>query len=205
MRQRYRQNTPASTPEEYYRTTLVIPYIDELMLIAPLNDRFTGLTKVCSEGLYLIPHVITQSPDPFKLDEVMQFSKRYEVHLPSPRGLNIELELWEAKWRKAQHDGLVVPSTANESLKMCRKNDFPNIYTMLKILCTIGVTSCEDERANSELTYLKTYLRSTMRQERLNGLALMHIHYKMPIDLEQIVDAFARKHPRRLQLNDMLH
>ena len=158
MRQRYRQNTPASTPEEYYRTTLVIPYIDELMLIAPLNDRFTGLTKVCSEGLYLIPHVITQSPDPFKLDEVMQFSKRYEVHLPSPRGLNIELELWEAKWRKAQHDGLVVPSTANESLKMCRKNDFPNIYTMLKILCTIGVTSCEDERANSELTWSRSLM-----------------------------------------------
>ena len=40
----------------------------------------------------------------------------------------------------------------------------------------------------SALCQLKTYLWSTMDQERLSGLALMHIKYNMDLDLWQIIN-----------------
>ena len=46
-----------------------------------------------------------------------------------------------------------------------------------------------------------TYLRSSMGQERFSGLALMHIHYSMKLNLEEIVNIFARQNPRRMVLD----
>jgi len=39
-----------------------------------------------------------------------------------------------------------------------------------------------------------------MGQERLSSLALMHIHYQVKIVLDEVVNLFATKHPRRLDL-----
>ena len=39
-----------------------------------------------------------------------------------------------------------------------------------------------------------------MREERRNGLAMVHVHRNVICDAITIVDQFARKHPRRLEL-----
>jgi hypothetical protein len=87
----------------------------------------------------------------------------------------------------------IKPETVAGALKICYKTDFPNIFIILKIIATLGVTSCECERSNSELTLLKTYLRTIMGQSRLNGLALMHVHYRLELNMKKIIDSFARK------------
>ena len=74
---------------------------------------------------------------------------------------------------------------------------FPNIHCLLSTLAVLPVTSCEAEHCISCLRRLKTYLRSTMGQERLSELALLHIH-DFPINIDEIVDDFAIKHPRRM-------
>ena len=38
---------------------------------------------------------------------------------------------------------------------------------------------------------LKTYTRSTMISERLNGIALMHVHQEIVPDIEKVIDLFA--------------
>ena len=73
------------------------------------------------------------------------------------------------------------PSTLESALKCCDPDCFPNLNTLLRIGCTLPVTSCENERTNSVLKNLKTFLRSTMGQERLSSLSLMHIHYRLLI------------------------
>ena len=50
---------------------------------------------------------------------------------------------------------------------------FPNAFIAYRILLTILVASAE--RSFSKLKLLKSYLRSTMTQERLNGLATIAI------------------------------
>ena len=44
-------------------------------------------------------------------------------------------------------------------------------------------------------------MRSTMKEERLNGLALMHIHkHDVDVDSEENINKFAAASPRRLEL-----
>ena len=45
-------------------------------------------------------------------------------------------------------------------------------------------------------------MRSTMTEERLNGLALMQYHRDVVIDPKAIVEEFSIRHPRRFLLSD---
>ena len=81
---------------------------------------------------------------------------------------------------------------------------FPNISILLQIACTIPVTSCENERSASTLRRLNNYLRASMGKDRLPHLALLHIYYTTPMGLDTVVDCYARSHPRRLQLENLL-
>ena len=52
---------------------------------------------------------------------------------------------------------------------------FPEVVQLLKIFLTIPVITVTAERTFSVLRCLKTYLRSTMTQERLNNVKLHSI------------------------------
>ena len=60
---------------------------------------------------------------------------------------------------------------------------FPNVWIAYRILLTIPVTVASAERSFSKLKLIKSYLRSTMSQERLNRLTILSIEKHM---LEQI-------------------
>ena len=51
---------------------------------------------------------------------------------------------------------------------------------------------------------LRTYMRCSMSDDRLTSLALMHIHYDMKIDANDVVREFEKKHPRRIGFSNML-
>ena len=46
-------------------------------------------------------------------------------------------------------------------------------------------------------------MRSSMGNDRLSYLGLLHIHYDLPVDLDKVVDNFARRHPRRLEFDSL--
>jgi hypothetical protein len=60
-----------------------------------------------------------------------------------------------------------------------RLDSFPNACIAYRILLTIPVTVASTERSFLKLKLIKSYLRSTMSQERLNGLAILSIEKKM--------------------------
>lgn len=39
-----------------------------------------------------------------------------------------------------------------------------------------------------------------MSEHRLNGLALLHIHHEIDLDVHEVIDRFAIRHPRRMKL-----
>ena len=59
---------------------------------------------------------------------------------------------------------------------------FPNVTTALRILLTIPITVALAERSFSKLKLIKTYLRSTMSQNRLVGLAQISIENDIASD-----------------------
>lgn len=78
-------------------------------------------------------------------------------------------------------------------------NCFPNACIAYRILLTIHVTVASAKRTFSKLKLLKSYLRSTMLQTRLNGLALISIENELleKLDYENLIDDFASKNARR--------
>ena len=87
------------------------------------------------------------------------------------------------------------PGSPAVAIKDCDAALFPNISILLQITCTIPVTSCECERSASTLRRLNNYMRASMGKDRLSHLALLHIHYTTPVDLDTVVDCDARQHP----------
>ncbi len=79
---------------------------------------------------------------------------------------------------------------------------YENIRRLLQIFCTLPVSTCTAERAFSALKILKTYLRNSMTDERLTGLALMYIHPEIEIDIETVIDRFAAGHAKQSSSTD---
>lgn len=118
------------------------------------------------------------------------------LYTPDLSGTFNELEAELKTWKEKLVDEL--PSTALETIFVSLMNYYPNIKRLLMLFATIPVTICTSERSFSSLKRIKTYLRSTMVKNRLNGLALLHP--EIIIKPKEVVDAYANKHPRRLQL-----
>ena len=86
-----------------------------------------------------------------------------------------------------------------EMLTFLHDNDlqevYPNLWIALRIALTLPVTVASAERSFSKLKLIKTYLRSTVGQERLSGLAVISINAEVAHNLydDLISDFAARK------------
>jgi hypothetical protein len=91
-------------------------------------------------------------------------------------------------------DGLI------DILNYIKRDSFPNACIAYRILLTIPVTVASAERSFSKLKLIKSYLRSTISQERLNGLAILSIEKKILENLEykNLIKNFASQKARRI-------
>ncbi|KAF0742359.1 zinc finger MYM-type protein 1-like, partial [Aphis craccivora] len=64
------------------------------------------------------------------------------------------------------------------------KEIFSNVWIALRILLTIPVTVASGERSFSKLKLIKTYVRSTMGDERLSSLAILSIENDIAENLD---------------------
>ena len=77
---------------------------------------------------------------------------------------------------------------------------FPNVSIVLRIVLTIPVTVASGERSFSKLKLIKNYLRSTMKQDRLNGLAMLSIEKDVAseLDYSSVINKFSSLKARRV-------
>ena len=184
-RRRRDDNDQVECVDEHYKRKLVIPFlqhmIDELArrFNKKIHDLFLPSMLICSN---------IAKVEPEKIDEISaNLHRSYSTDLVTDvEGLVAEILRWAQKW-KAVEDR---PKTLLTSLKACNPDFYPNLFTLMQILCILPVSSAECERSFSALTRLKTYLRSTMEQSRLSSLALIMIHYDFIIDPVVIVELF---------------
>jgi hypothetical protein len=76
---------------------------------------------------------------------------------------------------------------------------YPNASIAYRILLTIHVTVASVKRSFSKLKLLKSYLRSTMSQEKLNGLAILSIEQDLleNIEYKSLISNFEAQTVRR--------
>ena len=73
------------------------------------------------------------------------------------------------------------------------KEAFPTLLQLIQTAMTICVNTAQCERSFSSLKRIKTYLRSTMSEQRLTDLAVLSIERELSgkLSLGAIVDEFA--------------
>ena len=67
-------------------------------------------------------------------------------------------------------------------------------------LFVIPATSATSERSFSALRPVKSYLRTTMTQERLNNLMILHIHRDRDVNLMEAVSEFVSRNNERVKV-----
>ena len=77
---------------------------------------------------------------------------------------------------------------------------FPQLCVALRIFLCFPVTIAEGERTFSSLSMLKNSFRTSMSQERLNSLALIHIESDIAkmLNYDDIITSFANKAARKV-------
>ena len=73
------------------------------------------------------------------------------------------------------------------------------VSTILKLILVLPATNSQSERVFSYLRLVKTHLRSTMTQSRLNNLMFLYIHKKKAesLNLDEVAEEFISKHESR--------
>ena len=195
-RQTQRTNIVSSTPQQYYKRTVAVPFLDHLS--AELNDRFNKEDSVAYAFGCLVPKQMVTLSD----SEIQNLSSEFffwesDLQSSSSQDLLGHLLEWKRACEKFSEKGI----TADNLLDTYRIADgdiFPDIKTLLHIGCTLPVTSCEAERSFSGLRRIKSYMRSTMNEDRLSSLALMHLHHARTINASGICQKFVMQNKRRM-------
>ena len=199
----HRSNVPGDTPSAYFKRTISIPLLDHLL--SEINSRFSMQKKTAMVGMYLIPSLLvtlTMEDCSAILHELLEL---YQQDLPSPDCVESEIHSWWLKWQQhlSEHGSASLPQNLSDTLKSVNSM-YPNTKALITILCTLPVTSCSAERSFSGLKRIKTPFRSSMGTERLTGLGLLHLHYDITVNIPAAIDEFARSHPRRMQLCNIM-
>lgn len=202
--QRHRENYEAETVMEYYRMSMYIPLLDNV--ITDLQTRFSEENLLCFDLNLLMPANMLNTNDSekcLKLNVRLQkVCQNFKTLLPrdSEAVLEGELSIWKAKWSREKEEGMKIPNCAIEVLKCCDEDIFPTVRTLLQILITLPVSVASAERSFSSLKLVKSWLRTRMVEERLNGLCLLYIHRDIEVNVENVIERYAKGGKRRLDL-----
>jgi hypothetical protein len=71
----------------------------------------------------------------------------------------------------------------------------PELVKCVRLLLTVPLSSCTAERSFSALRRLKTYMRATMTQTRLNSISILNVHqdYTTNINIDTVMNEFISK------------
>ena len=89
-----------------------------------------------------------------------------------------------------------------QQLSPAEKALLSQVILVMKLIFVMPATNASSERSFSAMRRVKSYLRSTMTQERLNHLMILHVHKELTdgLILTNIANEFVSKSERRLQV-----
>ena len=77
---------------------------------------------------------------------------------------------------------------------------FPNIIKVLQLFLLTSISGASVEQSNSSFQFVRNRMHSSMGEDRFNALTLLYEQKDMELDIEEIINNFAKKHPRKMLL-----
>ena len=166
-----RTNPQVEVPEDYFRITIFIPYLDSL--ISSLETWFSEGNKPAYNLLML---------HPFRMANVER--QTFKKHMIVVKdfydfdNLIEESETWYDVWKNKCQNGL--PKKQLEKMTLTdvygSTEFYPSIRMAIQTALALPVSTCTIERSFSTLRRVKTWLRSTTGDEHLSGLCMLSVH-----------------------------
>jgi len=190
-------NAGTQSAEELFRISYFLPVVDQA--ISSLTTRFEQYQSYQQNFGFLFTSETLQSLDDTSLKSscdnlgaVLTKDGKSDV---DANELYVELKFLQDFIPKENMGPI-------EILKFLKRHDcFPNASIAYRVLLTILVTVASVERSFSKLKLLKSYLRSTMTQQRLNDLATIALESGLleKIDYEHIIEDFISRNTKRMK------
>lgn len=118
--------------------------------------------------------------------------------------LQSEVNIFNRMFKQSQND--MKETALNRRISYLLSNNievgFPLYAQILKLLLTLPTNTATCERSFSTLKRIKTYLRSTTGQDRLNNLAILYVHRDQEVNKDEVIKEFdATENGRRMILH----
>ena len=184
------RDEPQTDPEQRFRTEVFFKVYDRL--IQELDTRFRDFCSTVQYFGCLMPQNLG------KKDMFHRLSMAYET--------DVDMELAQAEYDDfcILYNDMKPEKTIRdleEMLAWYNEHDLQNVYPHLTLLYrifgTIAVSSATSERTFSKLRIIKSYLRSTMGQERLSDLTLLSVEREITetLKFDKVIENFSRMTP----------
>ena len=188
-----------SDPREAILVNVFLPIMDILSCQLGLIIRFEEIKSVVTSYQVLEPSCLSNASHLDLEGEARKFSNNFSNTIsplfPSQM-LSIKTSFREKiahlKSAKEMASFFIVE---NASLAIT----YPDVCMAYMMCMTVPITAATAERSFSKLKLIKNFLRSSMSQERLSGLALLLIGNERAknLDFRKVIQQFARAKARR--------
>ncbi|XP_070411111.1 52 kDa repressor of the inhibitor of the protein kinase-like [Nothobranchius furzeri] len=184
------------TAEERFRTEFFLHLVDTALVT--LKERFSQMETFYElYGFLYSTETMLKTVQAGRLDECCQ---RLEQATDDVDAEDLKLEIQSAVRAYPKHVSSPWEALAyiyNENIL----DIYPNLSIALRLLLTLPVTVASGERSFSALKLIKTYLRSTMSQDRLSALAVIAIErdVRKSLDMESVMTRFVEAKARKVR------
>ena len=117
--------------------------------------------------------------------------------------LRIHLQLLQQTF-SSQNDTVNLQDVVQfyQSLSPAARNDMSQVWRLVALIMVMPATNAVSERCASALKRVKTYLRTTMTQSRLNNLMRLHVHKERTdrTSISTCITEYVSKGERRLTI-----
>ena len=135
----HRENIPSNTISEYYRRTITIPILNEV--ITDLCHRFNPANMIFVGAVLLYPITYNKKNAQDRKKKVKDFMIYYSTDMANTESCDAEIDCWETFWFSS-FKGSVLPDTVKTSMQHTMTTMYPNIFIGLSLLGVIPVTTC---------------------------------------------------------------
>jgi len=150
---------------------------------------------------FLYPKSLLQLSDADLNSAAQKFQETYSADIDSDFVAEVRSLRHEFR-AKLRHQKLYVLDLLKLIISSKIMSSVPELATACALFATIPVTVASAERSFSKLKLIKTYLRSSISQERLDGLAFLAIENEdaKQLNIDDLLDKFANAKARAAKL-----
>ena len=193
----YESQEESMTEEDNLKINFFSSILDHA--IGSLQDRFEMLMQHNNQFNFLYSLNANDITEDELLKRCMDLEKLLSCNeLKDVSGTNLFEEM---KYLRNHYKGNYSPRNILDFI--CSNNlnaALGNLFVSLRILLTLPVSVATAERSFSKMKLIKTYFRSTIAQDRMDGLAMLSIEQAIAkeLDLEDMIKSFAIVKQERL-------